>query len=273
MSKKLTIDFAQNTARVPASMKQRIMLGETIETVEVRLLKTNSQNTLIFKRESDEYFNNLTEDIRKRGILVPLLVKRDNTLLAGHNRLEIAKKIGLKYVPVQYVQDDLTPEAEQEFLIKDNLFRRQFSGEEWIEIYRRLVPEYDSIITRDGRGGDRKSTDGNKKNIKKDTVLFDIETATQEDLINYLHKETGAAVETIRKRIQRDKQRTANTVPRRQIPSPENPQKKFSVEDEEAVNTKALKNIDRALQHIEQMNEQTRKEVIKKLKAFVKKFS
>jgi hypothetical protein len=275
MSKKLTIDFSQNAARVPASMKQRVMVGETIENVEVGTLTANPLNADVFKRESEEYFVNLTEDIRKRGIVVPLLAKRDGTLLAGHNRLEIAKRLGLKYVPVQYVQEQLTPESEREFLIKDNLFRRQFSGNEWIEIYRRLVPNYDAIIQRDGRGGDRKSEQGSKgntkvteKKIKKDSVHFDFETATQDDLIQYLHKETGASVAAIQKRIQRDKQSN-------KAGGGSKKQSSKRVESDVPNDTtqsdaKSLKELERALQRIESANEATRKEALTKLRAFVK---
>jgi ParB-like chromosome segregation protein Spo0J len=287
MSKKLTIDFSQNAARVPASMKQRVMVGETIESVEIGSLTANPLNADVFKRESEEYFTNLTEDIRKRGIVVPLLAKRDGTLLAGHNRLEIAKLLGLKYVPVQYVQEQLSSEAEREFLIKDNLFRRQFSGSEWIEIYRRLVPNYDSIIQRDGRGGDRKSEQGTKgnaktteKKIKKDTVLFDFETATQDDLIQYLHKETGASVAAIQKRIQRDKQskksenrKTESGKSLQGIKKSSEPIEQESSNDAAVFDTKSLKDLERSLRRIESANEATRKEALKKMRAFVKKIS
>jgi ParB-like nuclease domain len=262
MSKKLTIDFSQNTSRIPASMKQRVIIGERVENIEVGLLTANTLNAQVFKRESAEYFKNLRDDIRKRGVIVPLLAKRDNTLLAGHNRLEIAKEIGLKYVPVQYVQDELSEDAEREFLIKDNLFRRQFSSEEWIDIYRQLVANYDAIIARDGRGGDTKSERATTKKIKKDTVLFDFETATQEDVINYLHQETGAPIETIRKRIQRDK--------KRQKEQP-NTKKQQEVAETNEIDTSIIKKIEKDLIAADMANEATRKEVMKRLKAFVKK--
>lgn len=292
MSKKLTIDFSQNAARIPSAMKQRVMVGEAVESVELQTLKANALNADIFKQESEEYFTNLTEDIRKRGIVVPLLAKRDGTLLAGHNRLEIAKRLGLKYVPVQYVQEQLTEEAEREFLIKDNLFRRQFSGSEWIEIYRRLVPNYDAIIQRDGRGGDRKSEQGTKDNaksvdkkIKKDTVLFDFENATQDDLVQFLHLETGASAAAIRKRIQRDKQQTKERTMKTDstrttshpkkigVPTLKSANKNADKNGEVLPDTKTLKAMERYLQRIEEANEATRKEAVKKLKAFLKKIS
>jgi ParB-like chromosome segregation protein Spo0J len=52
---------------------------------------------------SDSEFNELTEDIRKNGIRVPLLVqKKTNRLIDGFNRLSVAKKLKYDEVPVEY---------------------------------------------------------------------------------------------------------------------------------------------------------------------------
>jgi ParB-like chromosome segregation protein Spo0J len=51
---------------------------------------------------TDAEINELTEDIRKNGIRVPLLVqKKTNRLIDGFNRLSIAKKLKLGDVPVE----------------------------------------------------------------------------------------------------------------------------------------------------------------------------
>lgn len=120
-------------------------------------LKLNPLNTSFFAEESEEYFANLTKDIRERGILVPLIAKKDGTLLAGHNRLDVALSIGLGYVPVQFVEENeewkLSEQQEKEFLIKDNLFRRQFSREQWIELYQVLYPDFEAQIMQASRTG------------------------------------------------------------------------------------------------------------------------
>jgi len=58
---------------------------------------------------SDAELNELTEDIRKNDITVPLLIqKKTNKLLDGYNRIAIAKKLKLDEVPVEYknISDD-----------------------------------------------------------------------------------------------------------------------------------------------------------------------
>jgi hypothetical protein len=127
-----------------------------IQFVSPAKLKVNPLNVSFFKEESGEYFQQLREDIEKRGIIVPLIAKKDDVLLAGHNRLRTARALQMENVPVQYVLDELPANAEQEFIIKDNLFRRQFTSAEWIELYKKLYPDFDEQVHQETRGGGRK---------------------------------------------------------------------------------------------------------------------
>lgn len=130
-----------------------------IKNMPVEEIQTNPQNTVFFVRESSEYFQRLREDIEKRGVVVPLLVRQDGVLLAGHNRLQIAREIGLRFVPVQTVLEELSERQEQEFIINDNLLRRHLSIEERIRLYKMLFPEFDEVLASGKRGGDKKSAE------------------------------------------------------------------------------------------------------------------
>lgn len=165
MAKKAQPDFSGISDAVPKTFKVQGWIGKEIVYVKPSDLQANPLNSTLFKRENEEYFSKLRDDIQSRGILVPLIAKRDNTLLAGHNRLEIAQSLGLKVVPVQYVDTALTKEAEQEFVIKDNLLRRQLSTPERIALYRRLYHDFDARILEEHRGGDRKSAQQQPHNV------------------------------------------------------------------------------------------------------------
>jgi ParB-like chromosome segregation protein Spo0J len=207
MAKRLTVDFSADAAQTPTKFRAKMSVTD-MQNVDINQLSVNPHNAEFFLRESDAYFERLTEDIRKRGILVPLLAKKDGTLLAGHNRLAVAQAIGLKYVPVQYVTEELSAEAEQEFIIKDNLLRRQFSQEEWATIYRKLVPDFEEILMRDGRGKHRGkgiSQANLEQNTQEANVFFNAKTATTKDMVTFLAKETGEKTATVEKRIQRAK--------------------------------------------------------------------
>lgn len=116
-----------------------------VEYMKLTELRENPLNADFFTTESDENLKRLEDDVRERGILVPLIAKDDGTLLAGHNRLRIAKTIGLESVPVQRVLGSLNANDERAFLVKDNLLRRQLSQSDWIAVYKKLYPEFEAL--------------------------------------------------------------------------------------------------------------------------------
>jgi ParB-like nuclease domain len=169
---------------------QGIRLSDVQYVSPVRL-KPNPLNQDYFREESNEYFNQLREDIEKRGIIVPLIAKRDDTLLAGHNRLRLAVDLGIENVPVQYVLDTLPIEAEREFIIKDNLYRRQFSSAEWIGLYKKLYPNFEEQIHQETRGG------GMKWSKTEHSTLLDERRLTADKIA----RDTGQKVSAVQKQL------------------------------------------------------------------------
>ncbi|MBE7438170.1 MAG: ParB N-terminal domain-containing protein [Spirochaetales bacterium] len=154
-------------------------------------LKIHPLNERYFQTESPDYFEKLTSDIKERGILVPLVVKLDGTVLAGHNRLRIALEVGLSEVPVQKVISDLTAEREKEFLIKDNLLRRQLTVEEKKKL---IIELYGAEIEQLQKGGDR----GNQHTGGKVQMNF---ASTAAPLPDRIEKETGIKAGTAKRII------------------------------------------------------------------------
>ena len=129
-----------------------------IRYVSPATLKPNALNS-IFPVESAAYFDELTRDIKERGILDPLVAKQDGTLLTGHNRLTVALALKLPRVPVRYLQAEkiaatsskavgnasgntFGEQEEIEFVIKDNLLRRHLSDDERVKLYEKLYPNF-----------------------------------------------------------------------------------------------------------------------------------
>lgn len=142
-------NLAEFDTLLPESLQGKVKLTDKVQWVKPDTLIPNSHNKDLFAHESEEYFQRLREDVRERGILVPLIAKEDGTLLAGHNRLHIAKELDLKVVPVQYVQSVLNTAQEQEFIIKDNLYRRQLSQAERISLYKKIFPDFEETFLTD----------------------------------------------------------------------------------------------------------------------------
>lgn len=135
-----------------SSANKQAMTAQTqgLELSEIRYvapseLSSNSLNSM-FPAEKERYFEELAEDVQQRGILVPLIAKRDGTLLAGHNRLQVALKLDLARIPVQYVETVLTRQEEVRFVIADNLFRRHLSNEDKIRLYKHLYENFEERL-------------------------------------------------------------------------------------------------------------------------------
>lgn len=70
-------------------------------------------------RKNDNAVEPVAESIKEFGFKVPIIVDKDNVIVAGHTRLRAAKKLGMKTVPC-IVADDLTPKQIKAFRVADN---------------------------------------------------------------------------------------------------------------------------------------------------------
>lgn len=156
-----------------------------IKYIDPQQLQTNPLNQELFAKESDEYFEALTKDIKQRGILVPLIAKPDNVLLAGENRLAIARQLKLKKVPVQIILNQLSDQEEVEILAKDNLFRRHISSQQRFKIYMKLYPDFESSLNQEKRGRSK----------------------TPKLTAEIIARDTNQKVEAVRKQLQRYKKK------------------------------------------------------------------
>ncbi|TAE22187.1 MAG: hypothetical protein EAZ92_16080 [Candidatus Kapaibacterium sp.] len=188
---------------------QGIRLSD-VQYVSPSKLKPNPFNQDFFREESAEYFNNLRKDIQERGIIVPLISKKDDTLLAGHNRLRLAQELGLENIPVQYVLDALPKNAEQEFIIKDNLFRRQFSSAEWIALYKKLYPNFDEQIQQETRGG------GLKWSKTERSVLLEQEEIANRLTADKIAHDTGQKVSAVQKQLSKYRKKVKENTTKKQ---------------------------------------------------------
>lgn len=70
-------------------------------------------------RKNDPAVQAVANSISEFGFKVPIIIDRDDVIVAGHTRLKAAKLLGLKTVPC-IVADDLTPEQVKAFRLADN---------------------------------------------------------------------------------------------------------------------------------------------------------
>lgn len=70
-------------------------------------------------RKTDGAVAAVAESIKRFGFKVPIVVDANMVIIAGHTRLEAAKKIGLEKVPV-IVAEDLSEDQAKAFRLADN---------------------------------------------------------------------------------------------------------------------------------------------------------
>ena len=70
-------------------------------------------------RNNEQAVEAVAKSIKEFGFKVPLIITKDNVIVAGHTRKLAAEQLGFKEVPC-IVADDLTPEQIKAFRLADN---------------------------------------------------------------------------------------------------------------------------------------------------------
>ena len=112
-----------------------------IRMVPIEQIRPNpSQPREVFDEAA---LQSLTASIREHGVLLPLLVRREDgryVLIAGERRLRASGRAGLAQVPVMV--RDVTPQEQLELALVENLQRSDLDPIEAAQGYRRLITDF-----------------------------------------------------------------------------------------------------------------------------------
>ena len=70
-------------------------------------------------RLNDEAVEYVKNSIKEFGFKVPIVIDKDNVIIAGHTRIKASKELGIKDIPC-IIADDLTEEQVKAFRLADN---------------------------------------------------------------------------------------------------------------------------------------------------------
>ena len=125
------------------------LIGETkVETKINKLLLSEIIPNRYQPRKNfdDENLNDLTNSIKERGVIQPIIVRKSSTdnskyeIIAGERRWLAARKAGLHDIPVVLTEvDDL---KSLEFAIVENVQRHDLNPLEEAQGYKRLIDEF-----------------------------------------------------------------------------------------------------------------------------------
>jgi ParB family chromosome partitioning protein len=84
---------------------------KVVNNLNISIIKMHPRNQEYFDDIEGEAYERFKNSIKNDGILTPLLVAPDMTLISGHQRLKAAKELGIDTVPV-IVEEELKSESE-----------------------------------------------------------------------------------------------------------------------------------------------------------------
>lgn len=103
-----------------------------LQTVELQSIRVRNR---IRKDLGD--IDALKESIRRNGLLNPIIVTADFTLVAGQRRLEAARSLGWKRIPC-YIVETGDPESLLQVELDENVARKDFTSDEMADALVRL---------------------------------------------------------------------------------------------------------------------------------------
>lgn len=115
-----------------------------ITNVSTEILKVHPRNTEFFDDINGEEYERFKKSIQNDGILSPILVSPDMTVISGHQRLKACKDLGIKLVPVM-IREDLTEEDEKLKILLAANFGRTKNDE---SKQRKVAVEYVNLCGR-----------------------------------------------------------------------------------------------------------------------------
>lgn len=94
-------------------------------------------------RINDEAIEYVKNSIKEFGFKVPVVIDKDNVIIAGHTRIKASKELGIKDIPC-IIADDLTEEQVKAFRLADNKVSEKSMWD-----YTKLDEELDNILDID----------------------------------------------------------------------------------------------------------------------------
>lgn len=114
---------------------------QTVTEWQIAKLKDHPRQAEMFGDVDEEELRALAENMRKHGLRDPVKVTPDGTVIAGHQRVRAAERLGRKEIDV-VVRHDLVAEgseAVERHFVETNFIRRQLSPLARAKCIKRLM--------------------------------------------------------------------------------------------------------------------------------------
>lgn len=143
-------------------------MAETIVMLDPNVLKVHPRNAEFFDDVNGAEYDRLVESIREHGVLTPLRVTKDMTLISGHQRKRAALEAGVTEVPV--IIDSSSDDDEVLMKLIETNFGRikndPIKQAKWIKEYEELRGVK--------RGGNRIPNGDNPRLVGQDDIAREL---------------------------------------------------------------------------------------------------
>lgn len=143
----LLLDDIYNRTKQLKHIARKFMKKIDVDWLPVEDLKDNPLNR--YSKWTGEVLKTNRESIEEKGILVPLIVKKDKTIVDGHNRKAVAELLGIQKVPCVIVPDFEDSTHEKQYIDIVQNARRQLSETDYTKI---IEKDFGNLIYVDNRG-------------------------------------------------------------------------------------------------------------------------
>ena len=95
----------------------------TITTIPINQLIPHPRNTEFFDDMTGEKWKEFLESIKTRGIIEPIVITPDKTIVSGHQRIRASHELGINHIPCSIHSYNNEDEILQD-LLKTNIRQR-----------------------------------------------------------------------------------------------------------------------------------------------------
>lgn len=141
-----------------------------MQSISINSLKPHEKNDYFFDDMTGSKWSEFIESIRTSGVIEPIVVTRDFTIVSGHQRVRACKELGIEEIPAR-VKDYADEDAIIKDLLETNVRQRGNIDGSALKLGR-IITELERIYGIH-HGGDRISTSHNG-NLKSQDELFDM---------------------------------------------------------------------------------------------------
>lgn len=127
--------------------------------MDIKFLKENPYNKKIYGIEIDD--DSLKNSIKINGVLVPITIKKDGTIISGHRRYRACKSLNMNEIPTVYIdiEDEL---QEKEMIINFNKQREKTYSQKYNEVKELEEIEKEKALRRKYKSVPQTFVEGSK---------------------------------------------------------------------------------------------------------------